>query len=458
MITVKSVITLPDNSIKDTIKLIDRSGLRVAYVVDKKGKLAGVVSDSEVRKAIIKGVDINGPASAIVNRNPVVLREKQLSDRQAVRKSVMDLLKKMPDSRYILILDSKDRPKRIMPCLKLVGDKHASKIGHEHHGKTVLVVGGAGYLGSVLSRKLLAKGFKVVVLDILAFGINPVKALRRNKRFKLIEGDIRNISTITRALVGVDAVINLAAIVGDPACKNSPEMTIETNYLANKALAEACKYNQINRFLYASTCSVYGAMKNDKELTEESPLNPVSLYARSKIQSEEGIMSLIDGNFSPTILRMGTLYGYSPRMRFDLVVNTMTKTALQTGNIYIHGGGKQWRPLLHVEDAADAYIGCLKAPIESVRGEVFNIGSSGQNYQIIDIARIVLKHIPKTRLVFQGEAGDPRNYFVSFKKCKRTISFAARHGVANGVAEIKNAIGSGEIKDPENPIYYNVEG
>jgi nucleoside-diphosphate-sugar epimerase len=363
----------------------------------------------------------------------------------------------MPDSRFILIVDKQGRPKKLVSCAEISNKKPCDIESSLAKGQKILVVGGAGYLGSVLIRKLLAKGFRVKVMDILMFGRCSIEELMSNDNFELVEEDMRNISSLAKALSDVTAVINLAAIVGDPACKNRPETAIETNYLANKALADACKYHQINRFVYASTCSVYGQMKSDEELTENSPLNPVSLYARSKIQSEEGLLSLEDDNFSPTIMRMSTLYGLSPRMRFDLVVNTMTKTALFDNKISVHGGGKQWRPLLNVEDATESYIRCLEAPLANIKGQVFNVGSSKQNYQIIDIAKAVKHCIPKAELAVEGENRDQRNYLVSFDKIEERLDFRAKNGLEGSIRKIIKAINNGELKNVNDPKYYNVE-
>jgi len=454
--SLKGVLAQEAMTIKQVMRIIDQSGFRLAYVVGKDGRLAGAVSDSELRKAILKGRDIRDPVRGIVNATPVVLTQKDFGDRAASARAARKLLALMPDSRFILLLDSQGRPKKLVACADLL---ERQKLTIENHGsgKNILVVGGAGYLGSILSRKLLARGFKVRVLDSVSFGRGPISELDAHAGFQLLEGDMRNISTLTQALLDVDAVINLAAIVGDPACKTRPEIAIETNYLANKVLAEACRFHQINRFVYASTCSVYGAMDGQKKLDEDSPLNPVSLYARSKIQSEEGILSLVDENFSPTILRMGTLYGWSPRMRFDLVVNTMTKNAVVDKKIIVHGGGKQWRPLLHVDDAAEAYIQCLEAPISKIKGRVFNVGSSAQNYQIIDIARIVQSRVPGSELVMQGDGPDARNYIVSFERIRRTLGFKTRQTLAASVDRIREALTSGQIADPSDGRYYNVE-
>jgi len=192
-------------------------------------------------------------------------------------------------------------------------------------------------------------------------------------------------------------------------------------------------------------------------LSEESPINPVSLYARSKIRSEEGILAIVDENFSPAILRMGTLYGYSPRMRFDLVVNTMTKSAVVDKRIHVHNGGIQWRPLLNINDAANAFVQCLGSPLNKIKGEIFNVGSLEQNYQIIQIAEIVKRCIPGSKLVIEQEAVDSRNYFVSFKKIENTLKFKVSRSLKEEILTIKKSIKKGEFKDVDDKKYYNNE-
>lgn len=459
-IQLQSILVKDDASIKEAMRAIDHLGLRLVYVVDKKNTLLGAVSDSEVRKAIIKGVDIKGKIVNIVNPNPIILEEKDRKNPYQVNKIIRELYEKMPGSEYILAVDKNHRPSELIPLrtLNLKSHESGKKI---HRGKHILIVGGAGYLGTVLCLQLIKKGYRVRILDSMLYGDYGVKKVieqTNHKNIEVLEGDARNISTLVRALTDIDAVINVAAIVGDPACKDKPEMAIETNYLANKALADACKYQQINRFIYASTCSVYGQSDEDKELDENAPLNPVSLYARSKIQSEESLLSMKDENFSPIILRMSTLYGYSPRMRFDLVINTMTKDAVKNKQINVFGGGKHWRPLLSVEDAAQAYIKCLEAPLEKVKGEVFNVGSSQQNYQIIDIAKLVHKLVPTAQLMVEKSSdNDPRNYMVSFAKIEKLLKFKARQTVEKAIQQMKQAILDGEFEDVNHSKYYNIK-
>lgn len=303
-----------------------------------------------------------------------------------------------------------------------------------------------------MTRRLLEKGFEVRVLDIFLFGQSPLRAFEKKKGLEIVNGDVRNIATVASSLRGMEAVVNLAALVGDPACRQRPEDALITNYLANKALAEACKYLQINRFLYASTCSVYGAGKG--LLDENAPLNPLSLYARSKIASEEAILKLADGNFSPTIFRMATLFGLSKRMRYDLVVNRMCMTAYRDSQIILEGGG-QWRPLVHVEDAAEAYVLALRAPIHEVQGEVFNVGAESQNYRIKEIAPIIKGVFPQARIIRKPSNVDTRNYCVAFGKIERALGFRTKWPVEKAAKEIRHALMKGNYCDFEKRSYYN---
>ena len=441
-------------TIKDAMRTIDLGLIGTAFVVDENQKLLGIIRDGDIRSGVLSGMDIKWPITGIINREPIYLKEADFSNTFRVRQIVRDLLAKSPNSRYIPVCNENGKLTRLVLCSGLLGERAQGHSEPRTNVRRVLVVGGAGYLGSMVTKRLLDNGYQVRVLDMMLFGDESVLEFKTHPNFELIIGDMRNISTLADALVKVDAVINLAAIVGDPACITRPDIAIETNYLANKALAEACKYHQINRYIYASTCSVYGVA--DSILDELSPLNPVSLYARSKIQSEEGILSLMDENFSPVILRMSTLYGLSPRMRFDLVVNTMTMNAYKYQKITIHGGGTQWRPLLHVSDAAEAYLKCLEAPIHEIRGEVFNVGSSEQNYQILTIANTVHAEIPEASIDMAGDLQDARNYNVSFAKIQNKLGFTAQYTLQQAVHDIADYLKANDI-DVKNTKYYNVE-
>jgi nucleoside-diphosphate-sugar epimerase len=318
--------------------------------------------------------------------------------------------------------------------------------------RRILVVGGAGFLGSVLAGRLLSRGYRVRILDSFIYGRRSLDLYSDNRNLEIIEGDLRNIHTCVSSLEETDAVVLLAAIVGDPASKVRPIETIETNVLAAQALASACKLHHINRFLYASTCSVYGI--GGDLLDENAPLNPVSLYARTKIESEKIILGMGDDYFSPSILRMGTLYGYSPRMRFDLVVNTMSLKSFTDGQIQLFGGG-QWRPLLGVEDAAEVYIKCLEADLRDVGNQVFNVGSDQQNYQIRQVAEIIGTALGGIPISQDNSNLDSRDYRVSFSKLTQTLGFEPQQNIADAARVISGKLCSGVIKNPSQRIYYN---
>ena len=218
--------------------------------------------------------------------------------------------------------------------------------------KSVLVVGGAGYIGSVLVRHLLAEGYRVRVLDSLLFGKKPLQDLLPQPRFQLIEADACRPETLFRATEGVDAVVHLAAVVGDPACDLDPEAARRTNYAATQLVAEACLKFGVRRMVFASTCSVYGS--NDQVVDEQSRLNPVSLYAATQIASERALLKLRSLKFHPTILRLGTAFGWSPRPRFDLVINLLTARAFFEKKIVIYNA-RQLRPFVHVSDISRAF-------------------------------------------------------------------------------------------------------
>lgn len=454
---IESLFVKENYTIKEVMRVIDHTELSIALIVDEKKILKGIITDGDIRRALQRGIDINAFANEIMNKNPITVKESL--EREEIIKQI-DKYKKDFSFLKIPLVDDDGKVKNI--AIYSFNSKNLCFLNEIKSNsidciKTILIVGGAGYLGSVLCRKLLNKGYKVRVLDILMFGEEPILEIKNKPNFELIQGDMRNISTLTKSLDKVDAVIHLAAIVGDPASRSQPTDTIETNYLATMTLAQACKYHQINRFVFASTCSVYG-VDSDK-LDEDAELNPISLYARSKIESEKGILSLTDENFAPTILRMGTLYGLSPRMRFDLVVNVFAMKASVEKEISLFGGD-QWRPLLNVEDAADAYIKCIEAPIEKVKKIVFNVGSNKQNYQIKEISNMVKKVLPETIIknidkeIINGKI-DKRDYRVSFDKIKRILGFNVKKTVKQSLLDIHKAIESGKISNVNDPKYYN---
>ncbi|MGD0576983.1 MAG: NAD-dependent epimerase/dehydratase family protein, partial [Candidatus Staskawiczbacteria bacterium] len=289
------------------------------------------------------------------------------------------------------------------------------KILNDKEIRNILITGGAGYIGSVLARQLLEAGYNVKVFDKLLFGEEPIKELRTNLHFKLIKGDIFDKDTLVGALSDVDAVVNLAAIVGEAACLSQKDVALQTNYLGAIYVARLCKTLGIKRFIQASTCSTYGQNEENSIAKEGSNLFPVDFYGETKIYAERELMRLIDNNFNPTILRFSTVYGLSPRMRFDLVVNTLTKKAVKEKEMTIFGGN-QWRPLIHVSDVSRAIVLVLKAPLSKVGNQIFNVGNNDENYMISEISEIVKACVPEVKIKTIKDVEDRRNYRVDFTK------------------------------------------
>ena len=317
--------------------------------------------------------------------------------------------------------------------------------------RQILVTGGAGYLGSHVVEKLLSRNYKVRILDNLSFGDNALRILNKKYNFELIKGDIRDLRIVLESMEGVDAVIHLAGIVGDPASQIDPVESTEVNYLSTKLVVDAAKYFKIKQFIFASSCSVYGS-SNNHVLNESSKLNPVSLYAETKLKSEKVLLDTSGKDLSPTIFRAGTLFGYSNRMRFDLVVNLFVGQAISKHKITVEGGD-QWRPFIHVSDAADAYVLALEKTRSKMKG-IFNLGADELNHQLKEIAKFVKTSVPNV-MVTQSNNTDRRNYRVSFAKIKRTLGFEFTKSITDGIEEVKNAIISGKIRSWEDPIYYN---
>lgn len=321
--------------------------------------------------------------------------------------------------------------------------------------KKILITGGAGFIGSVLARKLLERGYSLVILDKFLYVPNSLKEIEFNSRVEIIKADVRDIEKIFEGIKNVDVVIHLAGLVGDSICAINPEITLDINYFTTILIAQVCKKHHINRLIYTSSCSVYGASEEDGLLNETSPLIPVSLYAKTKIESEKKLKELEDPNFKPTILRLGTVFGHSFRPRFDLVVNNFIAKALRDKKITVFGGN-QWRPNIHVADVSDAIILALESPIEKVGGETFNVGSEQLNYKIIELAKIVKKEISDCKIIINDNLEDKRNYRVSFKKIKKELGFTTKKNIKDAIIETINAIENEKI-DPNDRRYNNLK-
>jgi nucleoside-diphosphate-sugar epimerase len=308
----------------------------------------------------------------------------------------------------------------------------------------VLVTGGAGYIGSILSRILLEKGYEVTCLDRLFFGIDPIEGI--TDKINLIKDDIRWFKP--EALSGIDAVFDLAALSNDPSGELDPQKTLEINYMGRVRVAKLSKKYGVTKYVLASSCSVYGFQEG--VLTEESNLNPLTTYAKANMLAEKEILPLANKTFYTTVLRQATVYGLSPRMRFDLAINGMVLGFYRNGKIPIMRDGKQWRPFVHVKDTSNAFIKVLETDSELVNGQVFNVGSNEQNIQIFDLAKLVAESID---LPFNHEwygSPDKRSYRASYNKIKETLNFKPHYTPKEGAKEVFNALNDGKLS-PDDP-------
>ena len=323
------------------------------------------------------------------------------------------------------------------------------------HGP-VLVIGGAGYIGSLTVERLLEQGHRVRVLDRLMYGSEPLRAFLGSPNFDLIEGDVTDVSKLTAAMRHASAVIHLAGLVGDPACAVDGDFTRHANIVATRMAREVAQSLGVHRFIFASSCSVYGA--SDREMREGDELNPVSLYAETKIDSERELLFSVRDDFFVTILRFATVFGHSRRPRFDLVANLFAAQAVANGAITVIGPD-QWRPFIHVRDLARAIVMVLEARPETVQSQIYNVGDDRLNMTIGEIGQLVRRtvgaHRDVTVNVQEGDQ-DRRNYRVSFEKVRSALGFNAETTLEQGVAEMVERLRAGEYGDYRDPIYSNV--
>jgi nucleoside-diphosphate-sugar epimerase len=320
---------------------------------------------------------------------------------------------------------------------------------------TVLVTGGAGYIGSVLVRKLLSQGFAVRVLDRLYWGRKPLQEVI--DRIELIHGDIRQLRD--EWLQGVDGVVHLAGLSNDPTAEYDPQANWEMNALGTERLAVACKRLGVPRLTFGSSCSIYDGLPPGIEYREDQEVQPRGAYAEAKYYAENRLLELADEDFCPVILRQATVFGFSSRMRYDLVVNTFVKDALQAGRLNLHGGGWMWRPLVDVEDTSEAHIACLLAPEEKVRGQIYNVVQD--NYQIRALAMMVAGTLRmENRDVRLEEVPAPprvRDYRCSNAKMTWVLGFTPQITVLASIANMVACITRDGFTGFDHPCYYNID-
>jgi nucleoside-diphosphate-sugar epimerase len=308
------------------------------------------------------------------------------------------------------------------------------------------MTGHNGYIGSVMAPHLMSAGFEVMGLDIGYFSecslipdLRQVPAVKKDLR-DLMAGD----------LTGFDAVVHLAALSNDPIGNLNDSWTEEINYLASVKLAELAKAAGVRRYLFSSSCIMYGSA-NTLVVTEESPLDPKTEYARSKVKAERAITAMADKNFSPVFIRNGTIYGVSPRMRFDTVLNDLVGSAATTGKVVVHSDGKPWRPVMHVQDVARYFQAMLEAPVEKIHNQAFNAGANELNHQIIELAQIAVQTVPGCKLEMVPKPGaDQRTYKADFGKFARTFpDFKFKWNAVRGAAELYEAFQRAGLKNAD---------
>ena len=450
--SLEEVIINQDRTIRDAMQAISTNCLFAVLVVDDSNHLLGTLTDGDIRAGILKNVNLDMSVRVLMNTNPTVLEE---------RKTPEEVHKIMLDRSIMIIPLVNDQGQAIdyyhlreindslmLPC-KVVPKTKSYKL---KKNRTVLVIGGAGYIGSVLVRRLLDDSYKVIVLDSLLYGEKSIADLYTHSDFELIRGDVRNTEVLMSALKDVDSVIHLGEIVGDPACSLNDNFTVDVNFMATKNITEICLLYGIRRLIFASSCSVYGI--SDRILSEESDLNPVSLYARCKIESERVILSHATDNFSPTILRLATVFGASNRPRFDLVVNLLTAKAILDGEISLFGG-KQWRPFVSVKDVVRAITCILKSHEEKVGGQIFNVGADHLNFRISEIGQHFKQLFPNIRIVVQDDINDTRSYHVNFSKIKKSLKFECETDLRQGIMDLAHMIKEQKILDYNYKYYHN---
>lgn len=445
-----------NDKIATALKKISGSFGKIICVTDNYKKLLGVITAGDIRRAILSGNDPNQSIKKIYNKNVSFIFDSELKNKKFSKSNFYN--REINQSIfYMPVVDKKKRVKNILTTeriIELMENKNLKKLKKKF--PKVLIVGGAGYIGSILCNKLLKKNYSVKIVDKVLYDKNVINKFIKNKNFSFDKADICDLNTQINVIRDIDVVVFLAEIVGDPACNARPEDALKTNYLSISSMAQLCSYLGISKFIYTSSCSVYGLDKHNRLLTEKSNLNPISHYARMKIMSEKALLANKNDIFKPTILRLGTVFGPSLRNRFDLVVNTMAKNAYYNKKINLHGG-EQWRPNIHVEDVADGIIASIKSNQKKVGNKIFNLSSDNSNFKIKDIAFAAKKIFKKSKIDVQKSMVDARNYRVSSKKFFISSGFRAKKTINQAYKDFEKLFRKNKNFNPNKKIFSNIK-
>ena len=317
--------------------------------------------------------------------------------------------------------------------------------------KNILLIGGAGYVGTILITRLLSKNYNITCLDLMIYGQDH---LPKNENLNVIKGDLRDIKLLEKIIIDFDAVIHLACISNDPSFELDPELGKSINYDPFEPLIRICENTGVKRFIYASSSSVYG-IKNEKDVHEEMSLEPLTDYSKYKVKCEEILQKYNSKNFHSTIIRPATVCGYSPRQRLDVIVNILTNLGYHKKEITIMGG-EQLRPNIHIDDMADAYINVLESDTQKISGEIFNVGY--ENQSVKEIADIVEKNMPFEISKKIIPTNDNRSYHISSKKIQEKLNFLPKKDISNAVKDLIKAFDKKLLNDPlTNTDYFNVK-
>jgi len=444
--------TINENTkIKDVIKKINDNHIGIIAVHNDKDEFIGILSDSDIRRLIIRGITLDHNIKNFINTKPFYLdtdykqtdvikliTSKKFSE---IRPNYIPVLKKKKFFKFLSINDLKKENY----IIKKKVNKNKSK-------NSVLIIGGGGYIGSVLSTILAKNKYNIRIYDKFIYTSDHLKYLKKFNNIEIIRGDTRHIDDLFSAFKNIDIVIHLAEFVGDPLCGKNPEKTFEINYLATNLIANLCKTFCIKKYIYISSCSVYGQNKNNNLLDEESELNPQSIYAQLKLNCEEAIFKNIDEDFNFTILRLGTVFGLSLRPRFDLVVNLFCYQAFINNKILIINGN-QWRPFVHIVDVAHAIKKVMEEKKSITKQKIYNV--VGYNITIENLGKVFKKINNKIKLIQKSDDTDLRDYKVSAKKIYADIRFKPKYSLNKGIKELMNFIKKKKIKKINKKKYHN---